>query len=130
MRKISTRNLKKKAWVVFARWIRTKGMNTSGYVICVTCGVSGLPGSMNAGHFIHGHSKMTFLDERNVHVQCIRCNLYLSGNLIEYSNFMKTKYGWDVVDILRELSHKIWKPSRTELEDIITIYENKLSGID
>ncbi len=65
---------------------------------------------------------MTFMDERNVHPQCISCNLYKSGNLIEYSIFMKEKYGWEVVDELRALSKQIWKPTRDDLEAIINKY--------
>lgn len=119
----SISSLKKKAWRLFSIWIRQRGMDENGINVCITCGVKVHWTKMNASHFIHGHSKPTFFDDRNVHGSCIRCNLYLSGNLIEYSNFMKNKYGWDTVDALRELSEQVWKPSRQELQDIIERYK-------
>lgn len=122
MRKISAKGLKKKAWKVFSLWVRKRNCDPMGYSMCVTCGAVALPKDLNAGHFIHGHSKITFMDDRNVHPQCIRCNMYLSGNLIEYAAYMKKTYGWETVDALRELSHQIWKPTRDDLEAIIKKY--------
>jgi hypothetical protein len=109
----SIKTLKAKAWKTFSAYVRKRDGK------CVTCGA----GAENAGHFIHGHGKPTFFDERNCHGQCVRCNLYLSGNLIEYAAFMKSKYGWETVDALRELSHQVVKFGREYYEDIINRYK-------
>lgn len=121
LRKLSS--LKKEAWRVFSENIRRKSADSDGLITCITCNSKVHWKNANASHFIHGHSKLTFMDDRNVHASCIRCNLYLSGNLVEYSNFMKNKYGWETVDALRELSKQIWKPSREELREIIERYK-------
>lgn len=120
LRKISA--LKKQAWRVFSEWIRRREADKDGYLSCITCGTKVHWKDSNASHFLHGHSKPTFFEPRNVHGSCIRCNLYLSGNLIEYTRFMIDRYGLAVVDELRALSKQIYKPSRQDLEAIIEKY--------
>jgi hypothetical protein len=49
---------------------------------CVSCGKYT---TLQAGHFYSaGHYPGLKFDPLNVHGQCVRCNLYLSGNLINY----------------------------------------------
>lgn len=130
MRKPSLKSLKAKAWKYFSEWVRRRYADKRGFVICVSCGAKTHWTTANSGHFLHGHSKPTFLDIRNVHVQCIRCNLYLSGNLVEYAAFMKNKYGWETIDALRELSHQVVKMDRSYYESIIEEYKGKLEGLN
>lgn len=126
----SISSLKKKAWKVFSGWIRQRDMVSPGIIICITCGASVWHKDANSSHFIHGHSKPTFFDPRNVHSSCVRCNLYLSGNLVEYAAFMQKKYGWETVDALRELSHKVVKPTREYFQGIIDKYKMKVEALD
>lgn len=125
----SMKGLKAKAWKVFSAWVKRRDM-IGGIIICITCGSQVLPGDANSSHFIHGHSKPTFFDERNVHSSCVRCNLYLSGNLVEYAAFMQKKYGWETIDALRELSHQVVKPTREFYQEIIVRYKAKVKEID
>lgn len=124
-KKPSLKTLKRNAWKVFAIFIKKRGASVLGYANCVTCWKQDMWQNMDAGHFIHGHSKPTFFDDRNVHPQCVRCNHYLSGNLIEYSNYMKKTYGWETIDALRELSHQVIKFNRDYYEGIIEKYKEK-----
>lgn len=129
-KKIPLNRLKKKAWAIFSHHMRKRYADEDGTVKCVTCKWVGHYTKCNLGHFQHGHSKLTFMDERNVHIQCVACNLYKSGNLIAYYDFMRTKYGQDTIDALRELSHQIWKPTRQDLEDIIRRYRPQIGEAD
>lgn len=122
----SISSIKKKLWKLFSTYIRQRGMNDRGLNRCISCGEVGHWTTGNAGHFYHGHSKLTFMDERNVHYQCVRCNLYLSGNLIPYSEFMRKEYGPDIIEVLRESHNRIWKPSRQELANLIEYYKSKV----
>lgn len=122
MKRTKIKTLKNKAWKVFSVWVRQRGMDKWGYNKCVTCGVREHWKNLNAGHFYHGHYSCSFMDERNVWPQCVRCNRHLHGNLIEYSEFLRGLYGNEIVDILRELKHQIWKPTEEELEGIIKKY--------
>lgn len=116
-------SLKKKAWRVFSEWVRKRGADYRGYNTCCTCGAKAHWKELHAGHFRHSHSKVTFINEYNVHPQCVKCNHFLSGNLIEYYSFMLKTYGESKVEDLRRLSKKTWKPSRLELEEIIKKYK-------
>lgn len=115
-------SLKKKVWRVFSEWVRKRDSDENGYITCCTCSARIHWKEANSSHFLHGHSKATFLDPRNVNASCIRCNLYLHGNLVEYAAFMKARYGWETIDALRELSKETWKPSRQDLEELIQKY--------
>ena len=102
------RKLRKQAWDVFSKWIRARDG------ACVTCGSKE---NLQAGHFIH--KDCLDFDPRAVHAQCVRCNHFLSGNLVEYTLFMQDTYGQAVVDELMQLAKKERKYSRQELEEII-----------
>ncbi len=49
---------------------------------------------MNAGHyFAKEFYKSVRFDVDNIHGQCVRCNKYLSGNLIPYRENLLIKIG-------------------------------------
>ena len=74
---------------------------------CCTCGIVKKWRYMDPGHFIPkgsgGHSGVYF-DERNIHLQCKRCNAFFQGRPLEYGDFMLKKYGKKVIDELRFLN--------------------------
>jgi len=121
-RKTSTKGLKKKAWSVFSEYIRKRGADENGYTYCCSCGQRSHWRNLQAGHYYHGHSKQSFFDEINVHGQCVKCNHYLSGNLIEYTRFMQDKYTKEQLENLRLRSKQILKLGRADLEAIIKKY--------
>ena len=93
---------KKKAWKVFSKYIKTK-YSKNGYCQCITCGKQHPLEETHAGHYIHGNTKPTYFDERNVHPQCVACNMHRSGNLNQYALYLEGRYG---VGILQELDAK------------------------
>lgn len=113
LEKQNQRWLKKKAWEVFSRYIRERDP------ICFTCKNK----SQNAGHWKHGHTKWGFFNEENVHGQCIRCNLHLSGNLGEYTLKMTNIHGADANRMWKEFN-KDHNWTRKELIGIIKRYGN------
>ncbi len=128
MTKITTH--RKKAWKWFSKYIRKKDANFDGYVSCITCGTKKKWKNMDAGHFIHGVSKMTYFEENNVHPQCQRCNKWLNGNLREYTLKMIDKYGRDEVERLKKLSHskKTWNKGR--LKELEEEYKQKFKDLN
>lgn len=128
LRKIS--KLKKDAWHWFSQWIRRGAADSNGIVDCVTCGARGSYKEFHAGHYLHGHSKASFLVPENVNVQCPRCNHFLSGNLLAYHDFMMTAYGPRRIEEIKQLSKEIWKPSRQELEAIIFKYKSEVQALE
>ena len=115
LRKVSKNRiptLRRKAWALFSVYIRRRDKN-----VCFTCGGF----ATHAGHFIHKDA-LDF-DELNVHAQCVRCNLYLSGNLADYTIKMIDKYGRGKVDKLLARRHEIHHWTVGELEEIIERYK-------
>jgi len=119
--------LKAKVWKEFSLYIRTRD-SVNGYGNCSTCGEHVHYKEANAGHYIHGNTKPTYFDERNVHLQCVRCNKWLSGNLHKYALFLERTYG---SGILQELEIKSKGPvySRVRLEELLETYKQKLKNL-
>ena len=53
----------------------------------------------------------------------MKCNYFLSGNLLEYHEFMLKTYGQEKINELKRLSKQVWKPTREELEQLIAKYK-------
>lgn len=112
--------LKKKAWVVFSKWIRKRDK-----YICFTCGTSYTPEEaykIHAGHFITRSHNSTLFNERNVNAQCYACNIMKRGNAGVYAFRLMKKYGDGVVGELVKESQKIKQFTPKELEEIIQKY--------
>jgi hypothetical protein len=108
--------LLKKAQTIFNAWIRDRDKHKG----CISCN-----GQVEqAGHYLSqgNHSRFRF-DELNVNGQCIRCNMYLSGNLIRYRQGLVNRYGEGVVLELENFGDSKYKWTRDELETIIKKYK-------
>ena len=92
---------------------------------CISCGKKT---SLQAGHFYSAgkHPSLRF-NEDNVHGQCLSCNYYKSGDLLNYRINLIAKIGIDRVYDLEQkvvLSKKLrFKWSRFDLVDIIEKYK-------
>lgn len=111
-------NLLKRAQSVFNTWIRLRDKDKG----CISCG-----GAVEqAGHyFSQGHHSALRFNEMNNNGQCVRCNMYLSGNLIKYRQGLVNRYGEAKVKMLERSSeiNRVKKWSRLELEWIIINYQ-------
>jgi len=96
--------------------------------LCISCKQK--PKKVNAGHFWSAgvHSNVRF-NEDNVHVQCEKCNQFLSGNLILYNNELLFKIGSERFIKLHELAHVTKKWTIEELQEINTIYKEKVKQL-
>lgn len=92
---------KKKLWKLFSEYVRMKAANPDGFVICVTCGRSLHWKEAHASHFLPGRNNGILFDVRNCHPSCMRCNIFLAGNLSEYYPFMLKTYGGVVIEELK-----------------------------
>ena len=84
---------------------------------------------MQAGHFLHGHTKATFFEPDNIHPQCPRCNTYLSGNGVQYTLNMIRDKGQAFVDKLVQCSKLEHVHSRKEVIVWIAYYKNALKEL-
>ena len=114
--KRKAKTLKKKAWKVFAKWIKERDK-----YICFTCGRKCEGSGAHAGHFIPKSvgGLTLYFHEENVHCQCYNCNINLGGNQYLYG----VKLGEEKVKELYALKNKIVKWSDEDYQNLINKYE-------
>lgn len=67
---------------------------------CISCGAPWSP-TFQAGHYrSRGAAKNLALDDRNVHGQCVQCNLHRHGNAIDFRLGLIARYGIPHVEAL------------------------------
>lgn len=105
-----------KAQNVFNAWIRNRDKDKG----CISCGGP----VQHAGHYLsQGHNSLFRFNEVNVNGQCMRCNTFLHGNLIEYRKGLVKRFGEANVTMLENSVKRVKKWSRFELEAIINEYK-------
>ncbi len=116
--KYSISKLKIKAQTVFNKWIRERDNGQP----CISCG-SGT--GCQAGHFYSaGHYNALRFTEDNCHLQCVRCNHFLSGNLNNYRINLEKKIGKEKLRKLDEQAvSKAYKWDKFYLIMIIEKYK-------
>jgi hypothetical protein len=121
----TVQDLVKAAQLVFNKYIRERDKNE----LCISCKQK--PKKVNAGHFwnANNHWNVRF-DEDNVHVQCERCNSYLSGNLLEYRTNLLIKIGAERFNQLEARARVTRKFTKDELKELIKKYKEKYKQLE
>ena len=109
----SISQLKKIADSVFSHWIRERDK------ACVTCGSTE---RLQNGHYISRSINVLRFSEVNCNCQCMVCNVFKSGNMAEYSAFMRRKHGPDIIEKLLKSKQTLYQFKRSDLELIIEKY--------
>lgn len=125
----SVRSLKIKAWHAFSELVRRSAADEGGTVECYTCGKLMHWKDSQAGHFVAGRTNAVLLNPDVVRVQCERCNVWLGGNIATYTLKMVDECGRERVDELLSLKNQTVKWTRTDLEELISGYREKLERI-
>ena len=93
-----------KTWRAFSLYIRTRDcLESTGDALhgkCCTCGKIYPIGKLQAGHFMPGRIDALLFDEDQVHAQCYRCNVLLSGVWPAYYRFIEERYGRETIDAM------------------------------
>ncbi len=124
-KKKSIHQLKRELWKHFSLYIKLRDK-----YICFTCGMHCKKDRANSGHFYHGKSVESYMDEQNVNCQCISCNMYKSGNLAVYAEKLIERYGVDSIKELSVKRHTLKKWVRFELENDIEYYKDKIKELE
>ena len=116
----SIKALKNEAWNAISKHVRQRDKK------CVSCGA----GADHAGHFQYNTERSAQLGgnalwfhPKNIHAQCVVCNLYRSGNLVPYAIWMEKTYGPGIVQELYQLWRTPKKWTREEIQEIIDTYK-------
>ncbi|HDY88114.1 MAG TPA: hypothetical protein ENH82_08390 [bacterium] len=133
---------KQRAWKWCSKFIRLRdalayckkvGIDPGLYEIedlpieCCTCNRVRSFRQMDAGHFISrgsGGGSGVYFDERNVNTQCKSCNAFHQGAPLEYNDFMKEKYGQEVIDELRRKDKIIHRHASIEHRALAIYYKD------
>ncbi len=114
--------LKRRAQKIFNEFIRLRDKNLP----CVSCQkIIGKDETSHASHFRPATNSRLRYDERNVWRSCVKCNVFLSSNAIEYKKALIIKLGIDVVEEL-ETTNDTYKYTKEELQEIIKTYREKV----
>lgn len=108
-------NAKKKSGI----WVNT----------CVTCGKTVPCDKANGGHFIPRACLPLRWDKRNVHCQCVHCNLYKNGAYLEYSQWFIEEYGNATFESYIN-TYKDWqcgKKPTLKMDELRRLYDEWLS---
>ena len=124
--KKSIPTLERKLWKVFSDFIRTRDKWT-----CLTCGKYEEGRGMHAGHF---HDKSIsnpelYFHPRNVHAQCVACNLYRSGNKAIYATRLVERYSPEILQELLVVKNSQVKWNRNDYEIKIEEFKEKLKNV-
>jgi hypothetical protein len=125
-RKKSQPSLLKLAQKYFNEYIRLRDKGQK----CISCNND----FQHAGHFYSAgsHSALRF-NEDNVNGQCISCNYYKHGNLIEYRLNLENKIGTERLSKLDDLARinkrKSHKWDKITLIEIIETYKRKIKEL-
>jgi len=109
---------------VFNKFIRLRDQNEP----CISCGTTKTNIQYAAGHYYPmGNYSFLRFHEDNVHKQCNKkCNMMLSGNLIEYRKNLVKKIGKEKLQWLDDNRHNELKLSIPEIKELIIKYKNKI----
>ena len=135
-RKLTKSQLKSKLDLIFSKYIRLRDSTLVGderIGVCITCRKQiGAVGRRTgqAGHFISRRFMSTRYDEKNVHLQCARCNMWGAGEQYLYSIEVDKLYGAGTAQQLHEKANSTIKITEQELIDLIEIYKEKIKDID
>jgi hypothetical protein len=83
---------------------------------------------MDAGHFISRRFEATLFDERNVNLQCIKCNRFENGNQYEHGLRIDKKYGPGTAEKILIKSKMYCNRVKSDYEYIAQTYYDKLKG--
>ena len=127
MKKHSISWHKKKVWRLISLFVRLKETDNYGYGFCVTCGAKTFWKEGQAGHFCDGRGNSILFDLRGIHLQCFKCNIWLSGNKLRYWVYMEKNFGRSTIDELIILSKMPRKFTISELEQMAIDYTLRTS---
>ncbi|MGQ1928178.1 recombination protein NinG [Ornithobacterium rhinotracheale] len=110
---------------VFNAYIRERDK----YKPCISCGKEPNKGKRDAGHYysVGARADIRF-NEDNVHAQCVTCNQYRHGNLIEYRKGLVQRIGEDRVLAL-DVERKDSKMAIHEIKQMIEKYKKKRNDL-
>lgn len=122
MKKLPRNKIVKKLDAVFSEYIRLRDSDSKWILTCPLCWKRIFWKYAQNMHFVsRGVLKYRF-SEKNCHWGCMRCNVILHGNYIQYTRYMQKKYWYDFVDYIIN-DKNTYSITTPQLESMIYKYE-------
>lgn len=122
LKKIPLSRLKRSLDAVFSLYVRAKYPKQ-----CYTCPGKGK--TLQCGHFISRSYLATRWNEDNCRPQCVGCNIWGRGKLLDFEERLKSELGEDKVEEMKRSRRIIWKLNRSWYEAQIKTYQEKLASL-
>lgn len=120
-------NHKAKLDRIFSEYVRRRDSDKhTGYGRCISCGRIIHWRDSDAGHYVNRQHMSLRYDERNVHLQCRKCNRFMESNAVGYTQSIIKKYGIKILDYLHIKQRSVCKFSEYEYKDMIKRYTAKV----
>lgn len=110
---------------VFSKFIRLRDCDKKGIVTCPLCGAKIPYEKAQNMHFISRWVLKYRFDENNCYAWCMRCNVILNGNYIEYTLFMINKIWKEKVEEMKN-DKRPYELKTREIEELINVYGEKV----
>lgn len=123
--------LKREAQTAFNKYVRLRDAGRN----CISCNtpppdMSGLHAGRDAGHYRStGAADHLRFHEDNCHAQCVKCNQYKAGNVVEYRAGLIWRIGIERVEAL-EANNTPIKWTREGLREIRDTYRAKARALE
>lgn len=115
--------LKKELDKWFSLYIRNKYPKR-----CFTCGKSGV--ALQCGHFVPRQYLVTRWEEKNCRPQCVGCNIFGNGKVLDFEDNLVKELGREEVEALKAARHQIMKVDSTWYLSQIVYYKAELSTVE
>tara|TARA_R110000803_G_scaffold206147_1_gene273228 strand:- start:221 stop:610 length:390 start_codon:yes stop_codon:yes gene_type:complete len=122
-KKLSRSKLVKQLDSIFSIYIRRKD-SVNNIATCFTCGKKDHYKKLQNGHFQSRRHYSTRWLERNCAVQCIKCNIFLSGQQFIFGQNLDIKFGEGTARQLHIQAQKILKITNADIIEKIKLYKS------
>ncbi len=126
---MTKKKLSKKLDVIFSKYIRWYYADANGYVECYTCGITKPVKEMQCGHFQSRRHYATRWHTDNCKPQCVKCNMFMQGNIWVYGNKLKAEIGDVKFNELIQLSNSTVKYTQQDYLDMLEYYKKELNNL-
>ena len=117
----------KEVQVLCNRFVRERDLK-AGYG-CISCETKSSP-RWDAGHFrsVGSAPHLRFDADRNIHLQCAKCNTFLSGNLLSYKDRLPERIGFTAfLALMSDQAPKQY--TKDDLQELKAYFRKKLKDL-
>lgn len=131
-KKKSLSSFQNKCWKVFSEYIRLRDADENGIGSCISCGIKKHWKELQAGHYVAKSLSLALrFHVKNVHPQCVACNLWRHGNPTSYALALKRRYGDDILEELDDIrrTNEGMRYYESDYCEMIEKFENELENL-